>query len=56
MALEDSPTGAGAAAAAGMFVIGVPYFPGGEIPGADLLAASLAEPAVATALGLTGVA
>ncbi len=55
VALEDSPTGAAAAAAAGMFVIGVPYFPGGDIPGADLLAPSLAEPKVADALGLSAV-
>jgi HAD superfamily hydrolase (TIGR01509 family) len=52
VALEDSPTGAAAAAAAAMFVIGVPYFPGSEIPGADLLADTLASPAVARALGL----
>ena len=52
MALEDSPIGAASAAAAGMFVIGVPYFAGGEIPGSSLLADSLADPAVARALGL----
>ena len=52
VALEDSPTGAASAAAAGMFVIGVPYFPGSEIPGADLLAGSLADDSVAQALGL----
>jgi HAD superfamily hydrolase (TIGR01509 family) len=52
VALEDSPTGAAAAAAAGMFVIGVPYFAGSEIPGASLLADSLAAPPVAAALGL----
>jgi len=51
-ALEDSPTGAAAAAAAGMYVIGVPYFSGGALPGSDLLAESLADPAVALALGL----
>jgi HAD superfamily hydrolase (TIGR01509 family) len=51
-ALEDSPTGVAAAAAAGMYVIGVPYFAGGELPGSDLLADSLADPAVAAALGL----
>jgi HAD superfamily hydrolase (TIGR01509 family) len=54
VALEDSPTGAAAAVAAGMFVIGVPDFAGGELPGVDVLAASLAEPAVAQALGLGG--
>ncbi len=39
-----------------MFVIGVPYFPGSEIPGADVLARTLAEPHVAAALGLAPVA
>jgi HAD superfamily hydrolase (TIGR01509 family) len=56
VALEDSPTGAASAAAAGMFVIGVPYFPGSEIPGADLLAGSLGDAAVALALGLPDAA
>jgi HAD superfamily hydrolase (TIGR01509 family) len=51
-ALEDSPTGVSAAAAAGMYVIGVPYFAGGALPGSDLLAGSLADPEVAAALGL----
>jgi HAD superfamily hydrolase (TIGR01509 family) len=51
-ALEDSTTGVAAAVAAGMYVIGVPYFAGAELPGCDLLAASLAEPAVGRALGL----
>jgi HAD superfamily hydrolase (TIGR01509 family) len=51
-ALEDSPTGVAAASAAGMYVVGVPYFAGGELPGSDLLADSLADPAVAAALGL----
>jgi HAD superfamily hydrolase (TIGR01509 family) len=51
-ALEDSPTGVAAAAAAGMYVVGVPYFAGGELPGSDLLVDSLADPAVAAALGL----
>jgi HAD superfamily hydrolase (TIGR01509 family) len=53
-ALEDSPTGVAAAAAAGMYVVGVPYFAGGALPGSDLLTASLADPRVATALGLVG--
>jgi HAD superfamily hydrolase (TIGR01509 family) len=53
-ALEDSLTGVAAAAAAGMYVIGVPYFGGGALPGSDLLAESLADPAVARALGLDG--
>jgi HAD superfamily hydrolase (TIGR01509 family) len=52
-ALEDSPIGVASAAAAGMFVIGVPYFAGTEIPGASMLADSLADPAVASALGLS---
>ncbi len=51
-ALEDSPTGVVAAVAAGMFVIGVPYFTGAQLPGSDLLADSLADPQVARALGL----
>lgn len=51
-ALEDSPTGVAAAAAAGMFVIGVPYLPDMELPGSHLVAASLADPTVARALGL----
>ncbi len=53
VALEDSPVGAASAAAAGLFVIGVPYFPGAEIPVSDLLVGSLADPAVADALGLS---
>jgi HAD superfamily hydrolase (TIGR01509 family) len=52
-ALEDSPTGVAAAVAAGMYVIGVPYFTGAQLPGCDLLAGSLADPDVARALGLT---
>jgi HAD superfamily hydrolase (TIGR01509 family) len=51
-ALEDSATGVAAAAAAGLFVIGVPYFQGTKLPGSDLIADSLADPAVARALGL----
>jgi HAD superfamily hydrolase (TIGR01509 family) len=51
-ALEDSPTGAAAAAAAGMFVIGVPYLPDTELPGSHVTAPSLADPAIARALGL----
>jgi HAD superfamily hydrolase (TIGR01509 family) len=51
-ALEDSLTGVAAAAAAGMYVIGVPYFSGSELPGSDLLVNSLADLDVARALGL----
>jgi HAD superfamily hydrolase (TIGR01509 family) len=53
VALEDSPIGVAAASAAGMYVIGVPYFAGSQLPGADLLADSLGEAAVAAALGLS---
>jgi HAD superfamily hydrolase (TIGR01509 family) len=51
-ALEDSPTGVAAAAAAGMLVIGVPYFAGASLPGATLTADRLDDPAIADALGL----
>lgn len=51
--LEDSPPGATSALAAGLFVIGVPYFPDGEMPaGIHLRATSLADPAVHAALGV----
>jgi HAD superfamily hydrolase (TIGR01509 family) len=53
IALEDSPIGVASAAAAGMFVIAVPYFPDTEIAGAGVLADSLADDAVADALGLS---
>ena len=49
VALEDSPPGAAAARAAGMYVIGVPYM--ADLPlEADLVAASLADDAVRSAL------
>jgi HAD superfamily hydrolase (TIGR01509 family) len=50
--LEDSPTGAQAAAAAGLYVVGVPYLSDMDLPAADLLAASLADAAVHEACGL----
>jgi beta-phosphoglucomutase-like phosphatase (HAD superfamily) len=52
IALEDSPTGVAAARAAGMFVIGIPSFPGVLLDEADLLGRSLLDPAVRAALGL----
>jgi HAD superfamily hydrolase (TIGR01509 family) len=51
-ALEDSPPGVESAAAAGLYVIAVPYFADTELPGASLSATSLADPRVAAALGL----
>jgi HAD superfamily hydrolase (TIGR01509 family) len=50
--LEDSPTGAAAAKAAGLTVIGVPYLPDMEIPDADVLAGSLADAVVHVTCGL----
>lgn len=50
--LEDSPTGAQAASAAGLYVVGVPYIAGMEVPPADLTAASLADAVVLEAVGL----
>lgn len=50
--LEDSPTGAQAAHAAGLYVIGVPYIPDMEVPPADLTTASLADAVVLEAVGL----
>ena len=52
IALEDSPTGVAAARAAGMFVIGIPSFPGVLLDEADLVGRSLADPRVREALGL----
>jgi HAD superfamily hydrolase (TIGR01509 family) len=52
-ALEDSPPGVESAAAAGLYVIAVPYFADTELPGADLTAPSLSDQEVARALGLS---
>jgi HAD superfamily hydrolase (TIGR01509 family) len=52
VALEDSPIGVASAAAAGMFVIAVPYFAGTAVAGASMQADSLGDVAVAQALGL----
>ncbi len=49
IALEDSPPGVMSARAAGLRVIGVPSIPGVTLP-ADLVAGSLADPAVQAAL------
>ena len=54
--LEDSPTGAAAAKAAGLTVVGVPYLADLEIPDADLVASSLADAAVHAACGLVSSA
>ena len=51
IALEDSAPGAASARAAGLYVIGVPYFPGLGLE-CDLAAESLADHSVAVALGL----
>ena len=51
IALEDSPTGVAAARAAGMYVIGIPSFPGVVLE-ADLLAESLEAAEVRRALSL----
>ncbi|MCW3050520.1 MAG: family phosphatase [Solirubrobacterales bacterium] len=56
IALEDSNTGVAAARAAGMYVIGVPSFPGVELPDAHLVATSLEDPAVLAVLGLRAAA
>src|SRR6185437_14506151 len=52
VALEDSPIGVASAAAAGMFVIAVPYFRGTPIAGASMQADTLGDASVAQALGL----
>ena len=51
VALEDSPTGAAAARAAGMFVIGVPSLPDLEMP-AELVVTSLHAVEIHEAVGL----
>jgi HAD superfamily hydrolase (TIGR01509 family) len=50
--LEDSPTGAAAAKAAGLYVIGVPYLADMAVPAADRIAGSLADAVVHEACGL----
>ena len=55
-AFEDSATGVASAVAAGLRTIGVPYFPGEALPGAHVMAASLADPVVLAELGLDPVA
>jgi len=53
--LEDSPTGLAAGRAAGALTIGVPSFPGMTLE-ADVVGASLEDPAVWLALGLQAAA
>jgi HAD superfamily hydrolase (TIGR01509 family) len=53
--LEDSPTGLAAGRAAGALTIGVPSLPGVTLE-ADVVGASLADPAVWLALGLEAAA
>jgi HAD superfamily hydrolase (TIGR01509 family) len=50
--LEDSPTGAAAAQAAGLTVVGVPYLPDMAIEPAHVVASSLADPVVHEVCGL----
>lgn len=52
IALEDSPTGVASARAAGLFVIGIPSFPGVVLDEADLVGESLLDVRVRTALDL----
>lgn len=52
VALEDSPTGVAAARAAGMYVLGIPSFPGVMLDEADLVAGSLQDKTVRKALGV----
>ncbi len=51
IALEDSPAGVASARAAGLFVIGIPSYPGVSLD-ADLVASRLDAPEVLTALAL----
>ncbi|HYZ10376.1 MAG TPA: HAD family phosphatase, partial [Actinomycetota bacterium] len=51
VAIEDSPRGAAAARAAGLFVIGIPYLPELELD-ADLLTGSLEDDRARAVLGL----
>jgi HAD superfamily hydrolase (TIGR01509 family) len=53
VALEDSPTGVAAARAAGAFTIGVPSYPGVVLHEADVVCASLFDPQVYAALGIS---
>lgn len=50
--LEDTQTGLAALRAAGLYAIGVPSLGGVELDGADLVARSLADASVYSALGL----
>jgi HAD superfamily hydrolase (TIGR01509 family) len=52
VALEDSPTGAAAARAAGLLVVGVPSLPGVELAAASLIVSSLRAPEVRDSVGL----
>ncbi len=46
VAFEDSATGVTAARAAGVHVVGVPYFADGELPEADAVAPTLDDPSI----------
>ncbi len=50
--LEDTATGIAALKSAGLFAVGIPSFPGVVLEQADLVAGSLADPALHRALGL----
>lgn len=52
IALEDSPTGVASARAAGLYVIGVPSFPGVVLDEADLVVPSLTDDRARRVLGL----